>query len=413
MYEVISPRNSGRVIAVWSPVSRQGAVSTTAALVSTYIGKTNPNDKILILSNETRGLPNAAYYMSRGDTQQGLAEVVELAISDNLNKVDDLYNNAFTLAPNIDVLGSTKFNTNVESYLPISINKILELAKRAYRYIIVDTVCGQEDETTNQVLDLSDVVVVGIPHDRYTFDNWVRKMPDVFPQRLQKHYNKLVLVCSIYYNYIHLEYHDMVRALKGRKLYYINQNSLVHKLVGTRRMYETIESEIDKFKVKAGKCDTVVNEVAAIVEDIYRIIESVIETEEQEEIKMDQEVQAKNDEYMEEFSSYFESPDFYADEDRYIPPETEDDSNNTSDETEGSTEVEAYEDAEESEEDENKDNKKNYDNDEGKSSEYDSDLETQEDDQESSMEDDGEAQDNDDPQKEDATFFDFGDEDYK
>ena len=64
MYEILNPQHSGRVIALWSPVSRQGAVSTTAALLASYMGKKVDDGRVLIISTDlTRG-PDVSYYMT-------------------------------------------------------------------------------------------------------------------------------------------------------------------------------------------------------------------------------------------------------------------------------------------------------------------------------------------------------------
>ena len=134
MYEVTSPTNSGRVIAVWSPVSRQGGISTLASLMAAYLCRTNQTDKVLVMSNETDGQPTAEQYLVKDSAISGLAEVIELAISDNLHRPDDLYNNAHNIAPNLDGLSCGKGNTNVADFLSREIEQILDLARKSYRF---------------------------------------------------------------------------------------------------------------------------------------------------------------------------------------------------------------------------------------------------------------------------------------
>lgn len=272
MYNVTSPTNSGRVIAVWSPVSRQGAASTTAALLTSYMAKANPTDKILLVSNEAHGNPTAAYYISKERMVSGLAEVIELSISENLRSAEDIYNNAFTVGENIDVLSCNKVNTNVTDFLNREISNILDMAKTGYKYIIVDTVCGQYDQSTMEILRKCDTIVVGLPQDRYIFDSWVRKMPDVYPSECSK--KPLVVVSSMHYEYPDMKYRSMATQLKGEQLYYISLNDEIHGAVSGRNIPEFIGNYI-----KSKNPDEAIPELEAISEKIIANIESVIQKE--------------------------------------------------------------------------------------------------------------------------------------
>lgn len=294
MYDILSPANTGRVISVWSPVSRQGTVSTIASMLTAYIGYANPEDKVLLLSNNTNGTPTADFYLTNEHTINGLAEIIELSISDNLRKPDDLYNNAHSISRNIDTLTCEKGNTNVADFLDRELNKIIDLAKKSYKYIIIDTVPGDFDRTTEDILKASDCVVIGCPQDKYIFDNFVRKMPDVYPQVLR---NKIqVVVVSSYYDYDHFRYVDMQKEMKGQPLFYINQNSAVHKANSERKMLDFITSEM---QLKRGR-DEVIDEIEAIYNRINTIIEYIVEKEVEMEAENADKNQQFNREYMQE-----------------------------------------------------------------------------------------------------------------
>ena len=294
MYDILSSANVGRVISVWSPVSRQGTVSTMAAMLTAYIGNRNPDDKVLLLCSETNGNPTADYYLTNEHTINGLAEIIELAISDNLRKPDDLYNNAHSISRNIDTLTCEKGNTNVADFLSREIEPIIQLAKKSYKYIVVDTVSGDFDRTTEDILRLSDCVVVGCPQDKYIFDNFVRKMPDVYPTVLRSKHK--VTVVSSYYDYDHFRFADMQKEMKGEPLFYIDQNSAVHKAVCERKILEFINGEL---QLKRGR-DEVVDEIEDIYNRLQSIIEYIIEQEVEQETENASRHQQINREYMEE-----------------------------------------------------------------------------------------------------------------
>lgn len=307
MYEVTSPTNSGRVIAVWSPVSRQGGISTLASLMAAYLCRTNQTDKVLVMSNETDGQPTAEQYLVKDNAISGLAEVIELAISDNLHRPDDLYNNAHNIAPNLDGLSCGKGNTNVADFLSREIEQILDLARKSYRFTVIDTLSGQYSATTQEILKNCDCVVVGLPQDKYIFDNWVRKMSDVYPSYLKD--NRTVLVASCYFDYSHMRYQDMRKELKGTPLYYINQNSAVHKAVAYRNMLDFVSSEL---KVKKGY-DDVIDEISAIVDRVETILIDVVNKEVESEAKAAEVREKENKDYIENHVGFY-SDTMYGDE---------------------------------------------------------------------------------------------------
>ena len=308
MYEVTSPTNSGRVIAVWSPVSRQGGTSTLASLIAAYLCRTNQNDKVLVMSNETDGQPTAEQYLVKDKAVSGLAEVIELAISDNLHSPDDLYNNAHNIASNLDGLSCDKGNTNVADFLSREIEQILDLARRSYKFTVVDTISGQYDTTTQEILKNCDCIVVGLPQDKYIFDNWVRKMPNIYPSYLNG--DKTVLVASSYFDYSHMRYQDLRKELKGIPLYYVNQNSAVHKAVSYRSMLDFISSEL---KLKKGY-DEVVDEIGAIVDRVETLLIEVVNKEVEAEAKAAEEREQENKDYIENHVGFY-SDTMYGDED--------------------------------------------------------------------------------------------------
>lgn len=298
MYDITNPQNTGRVIAIWSPVSRQGAVSTTAALLASYMDKKVNDGKVLILSTDAHGGPTACYYMSKERMVNGLAEVIELSISDNLKGAEDIFNNTFSISATTDILACSKMNTNVTDFLSREISNILNVARTGYKYIIVDTLCGKYDASTQAVLRNADAIIVCMPQDKYIFDSWVRKMPDIYIEEVEK--KPTIIVSAMHYEYPDMSYKDMDKELKGHDLYYISLNDLVHKAVSDRNIPELIANNM------SGKTrDDVGIEIEAIYDKLIEIIDSIIENEMVNEQKLVEETKKETQKYLESNEDLF------------------------------------------------------------------------------------------------------------
>ena len=348
MYEVTSPKNSGRVIAVWSPVSRQGGVSTLAAMLTAYLSHDINNDeKVLLMSNDSSGI-TAAWYLSKERAQSGLADVVDLSSSENLRGPEDIYNNAFTLTNHIDVLISGKSNIAVTTGLAYEIEKIFKIARKGYKYVIVDTSAGFAG-SSQQILEHADVVIVSLPQDKYYFDGWTKRLSDIYPQELDK--KPRITVLQQFYNYSSMTYQYMAKKMAGEKLYYIDLNTLVYDAVSNRNMLDTIQDEAGK-----KKHDDVIDQLEAISREVMEKIEGVVEKEATAEQEMVNQAKQSTKEYMES-DDFFLGLDYdedQASEDDADPmgygydnssdtSGTSDDSNDTSDDTGVNLEKEADE----------------------------------------------------------------------
>lgn len=338
MYEVTSPKNSGRVIAVWSPVSRQGGVSTLAAMLTAYLSyDINNDEKVLLMSNDSSGI-TAAWYLSKERAQSGLADVVDLSSSENLRGPEDIYNNAFTLTNHIDVLISGKSNIAVTTGLAYEIEKIFKTARKGYKYIIVDASAGFTG-SSQQILEHADVVIVSLPQDKYYFDGWTKRLSDIYPQELDK--KPRITVLQQFYNYSSMTYQYMAKKMAGEKLYYIDLNTLVYDAVSNRNMLDTIQDEAGK-----KKHDDVIDQLEAISREVMEKIEGVVEKEATAEQEMVNQAKQSTKEYMES-DDFFLGLDYdedQASEDDADPmgygygnssdtSGTSDDSNDTSDDT--------------------------------------------------------------------------------
>lgn len=301
MYDITSSADSGRVIAVWSPVHRQGAVSTTTAMLASFIAEQlgDNNGKVLVMSNELHGAPTAAYYMTKERVINGLAEVIDLSNSDNLKNAEDIYNNTFSVSGKIDILNSDKRNTNVSDFLGREISNIFNVARRGYKYTIVDTVCGPYDSVTKTILKNCDTIVVCLPQDRYIFDSWIRKMAGVYVQEVE---SKPTLVLSaLHYEYPDMLYRSMQKEVKGKSLYYISLNDIVHRAVSERNIPDMIKSNL-----KSKSHDDIIDELQAIYDKILENLENVIDMEVQNEMSELEETKKQTQEYLESTDTYFD-----------------------------------------------------------------------------------------------------------
>ena len=324
----MSSEDSGRVIAVWCPIHRQGAVSTTAAMLASYmseqIASDKTSDKILVMSNIMTPFPNAGEYLVTDRMVDGLNEVVELALSENLRKHSDIYNSTFSGVPRIDILGTAKKRTVQVDFLAQSVSDIFNIARSGYRYIVVDTAPGVQDLSTLSILRNADLVVVCLPQDRFIFNMWVRKMQEVYPSELDN--KPVVTVIAQYYDYMHMQYDKMIKELAKKNeepdITYINLNDDVHKAVSKRDVYSFIKAQ-----KKSANPDCAYEEIEFIMELIEENLQRVIEGEEQATEQKEEEFRERNRKYLQDFGLDDDSG-LYGDDE----PEEEDESEDTSDE---------------------------------------------------------------------------------
>ena len=314
MYDIKSSLDMGRVIAFWSPIHRQGAVSTTTALLASYIAEQNinkgnklsneSNNEILLMSNELYGAPTAVTYMLKDNIPDGLTEVVHLSKSDNLKSSTNIYNNTYSGINGIDILASGKRNGNIEDYIALEIPNIFNIARTGYKYILVDTVSGIHNESTLAILRNCDIIIVCMPQDRIIFDNWIRKMPGVYISEVEK--KPTIIISEMHYEYKHMTYNSMLTELKDN-LYYISLNDIIHKAVSDRSIAYTVK-DLCKSKIQ----DDAIFEISAIYEKIDEYIDKIINLEIQKENEIDEENDQRTQEYLNSIKLF--SDDTYEDD---------------------------------------------------------------------------------------------------
>ena len=115
--------------------------------------------------------------------------------------------------------------------------------------------------------------------------------------------DKTILVASNYFDYSHMKYQDMRKELKGIPLYYINQNSAVHKAVSNRVVLDFISEEI---KLKKGR-DEVIDEIGMILTKVDEILEKIIARELEEEEKKAEDMEKLNRDHIESQAGLYDT----------------------------------------------------------------------------------------------------------
>ena len=296
MYEILSNEQMGRVIAFWSPIHRQGATSTTAALIASFIAEKIGNEKdggkVLVMSNELFGSFTAGDYLTSEDMPDGLTEVVVLSNCGNLKTYEDIYNNTFSGVENLDILSNNKKNSSLTSSdIEKEIKNILNVAKTGYKYIIVDCVAGKHDIATLSILKRCDIIVVCMPQDRHIIDNWIRKISNVYLPECE--HKPTVMVLEQYYDYRHISYDRLCKEFKvdADELCYIDLSDTVNKAVNDRKIPELIRN-IHKEKD---------NELELQIKLINNSIEDAIQKVVNDEIKKAEEIDERNRQETQEY----------------------------------------------------------------------------------------------------------------
>lgn len=298
MYDVANIVDMGRVISFWSPVHRQGAVSTTTAVMASYMADHIEDDnKILVMSNELYGSHTAVHYLVNESVPDGLTEVCELSSSDNLKSASDIYNNTFSTGSKIDILNSSKRNTNIKDFLPREIPNIFNVARKGYKYTLVDTVSGIYDEATQAILRNCDIIVICMPQDRYIFDSWIKKTKGFYTAEAEK--KPTIIISECHYEYEHMKYASMQKQLKS-DLYYISLNDLVHKAVSERDVPGMIHAQL-----KAKNKDEILSEAEAICTKIDESIEGIIEFEVKRALEEEEKSKQDTKEYLDNVEALF------------------------------------------------------------------------------------------------------------
>lgn len=256
--------NNGKVIACWGPIHRQCGISTTAALLASYISLSlpkNSDEKVLVMTNELSMNAQASTYLTSELIPDGISEICSLSRSGNLKTVKDIENNTFSGLPRIDIVGPTFKSQTLKDELADEVKNIFDKARSGYNTIVVDTAASVFNSHSRAILEAADIIVVCLPQDKYTLSLWVHKSKDIYNPIVE--IKPTVYVSGIHYEFDHLSYAIISKSLK-RDMFYISMNEVISYGVNERCMLETVSKHMTLASKNKKDADDVVVEIAAI-----------------------------------------------------------------------------------------------------------------------------------------------------
>ena len=269
MFERRGVQKMGTVVAVWSPVNRQGGTSVTTAMLAAWAAQhTNVQNETYLMMSNSLSLPyDCMYYMLPNDIEDNISELVQLSKSNNLITCGDLHNNTYGELNHLEMIGSTTKNSYLSANLPPEISNIFDKARDGYKITFVDANAGVFDQSTAAILSACDIVVVCMPQDSLISKMWVEKDQRIYPSAIEG--KPIVYVSAQHYEYPHYGYKDIQNVLKD-DVYCLSLNDTIHKMVMTRTVFDSLYSLIKK-----RSDDDCVDEIASIYQSILDKIASI------------------------------------------------------------------------------------------------------------------------------------------
>jgi len=237
-----------KIITFWSPVKRQGC-STNIALYSSYLSHVmNETEKAVILSlnNST----DVTDYITSNPIRNGMNDLLFLSEMNNINSKEDVLVYTHKISDSLDVLGTGKNKTEIDK----KYNKIIELLKLAYDYIIIDA-STNNDSTTQEVLKMSDLIAICMPQDKFVYGQLDLNL---FSNK------KMICISSLHNDKSEFNL-SKIQMLMPIKIYPLSQNDKINQAIYVQNIYDFIDNE---FKRKSN----VINELFEIHKEIDRLI---------------------------------------------------------------------------------------------------------------------------------------------
>lgn len=209
-----------KVITFWSPVSRQGACSTNAALFFSYLPTKMLEVEKAVLFSLNSGV-DAVSYVTDNLIRQGITDLIYLKETNNLRTKEDILAYTHKLDNSLDIMGTGKDEKMIrENY-----KEIVEILSVAYDWIIIDCMtCSTE--YVNELLNQSDVLVVCLPQDRFACETFSQNISILGEA-------KVILVCSNYNEKSSFTL-EMMEILFPYKIYKINNNIKIAQVIDSQ-----------------------------------------------------------------------------------------------------------------------------------------------------------------------------------
>lgn len=238
-----------KIITFWSPVKRQGC-STNIALYSSYLSHVmNETDKAVIFSlNEGIDVTN---YITSNPIRNGMNDLIFLSEMNNINSKEDVLVYTHKISENLDILGTGKNKTEIDK----KYNKIIELLKLAYDFIIIDA-STDNDFTTQEILKVSDLIAVCMTQDKFVYKQLYLNL---FSNK------KMICISSLHNDKSEFNL-SKIQMLIPIKVYHLSQNDKINQAIYVQNIYDFIDNE---FKRKSN----IISELHEIYKEIDRLID--------------------------------------------------------------------------------------------------------------------------------------------
>lgn len=237
-----------KIITFWSPVKRQGC-STNTALYSSYLSHVmNETEKAVILSLND-GI-DSTDYITINPIKNGMNDLLFLSEMNNINSKEDILVYTHKISENLDVLGTGKNKNEIDK----KYERIIELLKKAYDFIIVDT-CTDYDLTSRKILENSDLIVLCLPQDKFVYEQL----------DLSKFNNKRIICISSLHNSKSEFNIEKIQMLLPLKTYPLSQSDKINQSVYKQNIFDYIDNEFRKKSV-------LISELYEIHKEIDRLI---------------------------------------------------------------------------------------------------------------------------------------------
>lgn len=218
-----------KIITFWSPVKRQSGCSTNVALYASYLSNImDETEKAIIFSLNSN--VDAADYITPGPIRKGLEDLLLLS-EINTVKAEDVLSYTHKVSENLDIIGTGKTKELIENrYLDI-----MDMLIATYDYVIVDTI-SDETSASTAVMNMSDLIVVSIPQDRYVYETL----------DFSKFENKkIVFLSSMYSDKNELSF-NKIQAMLPAQVYTLSRDDKINQATYNQNIYSFIGKELKR-----------------------------------------------------------------------------------------------------------------------------------------------------------------------
>jgi len=206
----------------------------------------NETEKVVIFSlNDSTDVTD---YITSNPIRNGMNDLLFLSEMNNINSKEDVLVYTHKISENLDILGTGKNKTEIDK----KYNKIIELLKLAYDFIIID---ASTDNDSQEILKMSDLIAICMPQDKFVYEQ--------LDLTLVKN-KKMICISSLYNDKSDFNL-SKIQMIIPIKVYPLSQNDKINQAIYVQNIYDFIDNE---FKRKS----KVISELYEIYKEIDRLI---------------------------------------------------------------------------------------------------------------------------------------------